>query len=62
MALVVAKHIELTTGVSIRKFIDEAKKVVDGEILNHITNKIVTINAQPTIKMKDLMAKLFTPH
>ena len=31
MALVVAKHIELRTGCSIRKFIDEAKKVVDGD-------------------------------
>lgn len=45
MALVVSKHIELKTGVSIRKFIDESKKVVDGEILNHITQKIVTIKA-----------------
>lgn len=43
MALVISKHIELKTGVSIRKFIDESKKVVDGEILNQITQKIVTI-------------------
>ena len=37
MALAISKHIELKTGVSIRKFIDESKKVVDGEVLNHIT-------------------------
>ena len=48
MALAISKHIELKTGVSIRKFIDESKKVVDGEVLNHITQKIVTIRAQPT--------------
>ncbi|HPB05496.1 MAG TPA: IS1634 family transposase [Prolixibacteraceae bacterium] len=62
MALVVSKHIELKTGVSIRRFIDESKKVVDGEILNLITNKIVTVKAQPTQKMKELIAKLESPH
>jgi hypothetical protein len=62
MALVISKHIELRTGISIRKFIDESKKTVDGEILNHITQKIVTIKAQPTQKMKELIAKLELPH
>lgn len=62
MALAVSKHIELKTGVSIRKFIDESKKIVDGEILNHITNKIVTVKAHPTPKMKEPIAKLESPH
>jgi transposase len=62
MALVVSKHIELKTGVSIRKFIDESKKIVDGEILNLITNKIVTVKAHPTPKMKELFAKLVSLH
>jgi transposase len=62
MALVVSKHIELRTGVSIRKFIDESKKIVDGEILNHITKRIVTIKAQPSRKMMELAAKLEAPH
>jgi transposase len=62
MALVVSKHIELKTGVSIRKFIDESRKIVDGEILNHITQKIVTVKAQSTPKMKDFVAKLEAPH
>jgi transposase len=62
MALVISKHIELKTGVSIRKFIDESKKVVDGEILNQITQKIVTVKAEPTHKMKELMVKLEAPH
>lgn len=59
MALVVSKHIELKTGISIRKFVDESKKNVDGEILNHITNKIVNVEAQPTQKIKEIIAKLF---
>lgn len=62
MALAVAKHIELKTGISIRKFIDESKKIVDGEIMNHITNKIVTIKAHQTIKMKSLLENLYPPH
>jgi hypothetical protein len=51
----------LRTGISIRKFVDESKKIVDGEILNKITNKTVTINADNQ-KMKDITSKLFTPH
>ena len=43
VALVVSKHIELQTGMSIKKFIDYSKKIVDGLILNTITNKIVTV-------------------
>lgn len=62
MALVVSKHIELSTEISIRRFVDESKKVVDGEILNKITNKMVTINAEPNLKMKDITSKLFAPH
>ncbi len=62
MALVISKHIELKAGVSIRKFIDESKKIVDGQILNHITHKTVTVKAEQTPKMAELVAKLFSPH
>ena len=62
MALVIAKHVELKTGISIRKFVDEAKKNADGEIFNSVTNKIVTIKAKPTIKMNEYLEKLFSPH
>ncbi len=62
LVLVASKHIELKTGVSIKKFIDEAKNIVDGEILNQITNRIVNIKAQPTTTMKDFITKLKSPH
>jgi hypothetical protein len=62
MALAISKHIELKTGVSIRKFIDESKKIVDGEILNQITMKKISIKAEPTAKMKELLQKLGSPH
>jgi hypothetical protein len=38
--------------------LDESKKTVDGEILNHITQKIATVKAQPTEKIMELIAKL----
>lgn len=54
MALVLSKHIEIKANVSIRKFLDEAKKTVDGQILNQITGKTVFIKAGPSEKMKNL--------
>lgn len=57
IALVILKHIELKTGISIRKFIDESKKIFDGEILNLITQKTVTIQANPSQKIKSLLQK-----
>ena len=62
MALVISKHIELKTGISIRKFIDESKKVIDGEILNQITQKIITIKGHPTQKINEIISKLNLPH
>jgi transposase len=62
MALVISKHIEIKAGVSIRKFLDEAKKIADGQILNHMTGKTVTIKAEPTEKMRGLATKLLPPH
>ena len=62
MALVISKNIELKAGISVRKFLDESKKIVDGQILNEMTNKIVTIKAEPTGKMKGIIQKLLPPH
>jgi len=62
IALVISKHIELKTGISIKKFIDESKKNVDGEIHNQVTDRILTINAKTTSKMNELILKLFPPH
>lgn len=62
MALVVSKRIEFKTGIFIRKFIDESEKITDGQIVNHIINKTVTINAMTSPKMNELMIKIFSPH
>lgn len=62
MALVLSKHIELKTGVSIRRFIDEAKKIADGQILNQITGKVAIVDAVITDNMKCFISKIFSPH
>lgn len=62
IALVVSKHIELKTGASIHRFIQEAKKNADGEIMNQISKKVVTIKAHPTQKMNEFIEKLNSPH
>lgn len=62
MALVISKHIEIKAGISIRKFLDESKKIADGQILNQMTGKMVSIPAKPSEKMNHLIAKLFAPH
>lgn len=62
IALVISKHIEIKVGISIRKFIDESKKNVDGQILNNMTNKLVTIKATTNLKLEEILAKLFPPH
>ena len=62
MALVISRHIEIKAGISIRKFLDEAKKIVDGQILNQMTGKTVYVKAEPSEKMKSLIGKLFPPH
>lgn len=61
-ALLISKHIELKTSVSIKKFVSETKKITDGKLLNHFTDKIVTISAKPTSKMLDYLKLLDIPH
>ena len=57
-----SKHLELRTDMSIKKFVTESKKVVDGQILNQITNKIISVNAEPPKELKKMIEKLFSPH
>lgn len=48
MALVVSKHIELQTNISIRKFIHECKKITDARLVNKINGKEIRIRANST--------------
>lgn len=62
IALVVSKHVELKTGVSIKKFTHECKKITSGRILNQITNKEILLKAQPNQQMLEYLSKIVAPH
>lgn len=62
MALVVSKQIELKTGVSIKRFITDLKKVTDARMLNKITNKEIRIRTNREPKIIDYLSKLNVPH
>ncbi len=58
MALVISKHIELKTGVSIKKFLTETKKVTDGRLVDRITNKEIIIRSRMNDTTSDFLQKL----
>jgi transposase len=62
MALVVSKHIELTTGDSIRRFITECKKVTDGRMFNKITNSESRIRTKYNDKILKYIKSLNLSH
>lgn len=62
MALAVSKHIELTTKVSLRAFLTEAKKITDARLANSITKKEFTIRTKVPSNLIQMLKKLNLPH
>lgn len=62
MSLVVSKHVELQSGVSIRRFNTEMKKVTDARMINQITTKELRIRSQISNNIKQILQKLNLPH
>lgn len=62
IALVISKHIELTTGDSIRKFITECKKISDARFLNKISDKEITIRTTLNDTILNYIQKLNLSH
>ncbi|NTW32189.1 MAG: hypothetical protein HGB12_06130 [Bacteroidetes bacterium] len=62
MALVISKHIELTTGDSIRKFTTECKKITDARMLNKISNKEIRIRTKYNDKIIKIIQALSLSH
>ena len=62
MALVISKHVELTTNLSLKRFITECKKITDARILNKMTNKEITIRVNLTSEILGFLRKLNVPH
>jgi len=62
MALVISKHIELSTNVSIKKFVTELKRITEARMFSQITNKEMRIRVKITPVVADLMRRLNLPH
>ncbi|MBK9290310.1 MAG: IS1634 family transposase [Bacteroidetes bacterium] len=62
LALVISKHIEIKTGLSIRRFNTEAKKVTDAIMLNKLTQKQVIVKGRLTETAEKLLTKLNLLH
>ena len=48
MALVISKHIELQTGLSIKRFITECKKITDARMINTLIQKELIVIGRVT--------------
>jgi transposase len=62
MALAVAKHIELQTNISIKRFITESKKVTDARLFNTLTNKEITVRTKISPDFMKVIQKLNLSH
>lgn len=58
LALVISKHIELKTGISIRRFITVAKKTTDTKMFYKLTQKQIIVKRRITKSLDELFAKL----
>lgn len=62
LALTISKHIEIKTGISIRRFITEVKKVTDAKMVNKLTQKEVIVKGKLTKTSAELLVKLNMLH
>lgn len=62
MALVISKHVEIKTGLSIRRIITECKKIIDARMHNTITQKEIIIKGRVTEKAEAFLSKLNLSH
>lgn len=62
IALVISKQIEIKTGLSIRRFNTEIKKITDAKMLNKFTQKKVIVKGKLTKTSEELLIKLNLLH
>ncbi len=62
IALVISKHIEIKTNLSIRRFNTEVKKFTDAKMLNKLTQKEVIVKGKLTNVVEELLFKLNLLH
>ncbi len=62
LALVISKHIEIKTGISIRRFNTEVKKVADARMNNKLIGKEVIVKGKITQTAETILSKLNLLH
>jgi len=62
LALVISKHVEIKTGLSIRRFNTEAKKITDARMLNKLTQIEVIVKGKLTKTAQELLSKFNLLH
>jgi transposase len=62
IALVISKHVEIQTGVSINKFVRECKRITDARIYNSLTKKEVRLRVKPDENLNKIIRKLNLSH
>lgn len=62
MALVISKHVEIKTGLSIRAFLVRCKKITDARLVNQINNKEVMMRVPVPDELKKIIGKIGLPH
>ena len=62
LALVISKHIEIKTGLSIKRFNTEVKKVADAKMVNKLTQKQVIVGGKLSETATELLSKLNLLH
>lgn len=60
--LIISKHTEIQTKVSIKRFITECKKITDARMLSTITQKEVNIKGRITNEAKKCLPELKLSH
>jgi len=62
MALAISKHIELSTNLSIRAFLDQCKKITDARLVNTINKKEIRKRVAVPEELTQLVTKIIRPH
>lgn len=62
MALVISKHIEINSAMSIKAFTDRCKKVSHGRLINKINKKELLIKSNVPDDLAKIIHKLLEPH
>lgn len=62
MALAVSKHIEISSTLSIRAFLDHCKRITDARLINKITKKEIKLRTHVPNHLKEIISKILRPH